>query len=406
MKKFGILSMCLAIGLGAMAQEALLKEAEQAMKKGKDVEEVIKMVTPAFTDPTTAQMAFTYYIPGKAGYKQYDELMALEALGQLDENGKAKKTNAIYQGFEYFMKALPLDPVTDAKGKIKTKYTKEIVNTIAGHYNDLNYAAGDMWNAKQYDKAYKLWYAYSTLPKEEAFVKAMKPYNIGDTTLSETMFNAALAAWQAEDLEASLNAFLAARDLGYHKQALYDYGMAVAQLSKHNDKALMLAKEGFEKYGSENPNYIGMIINNCIEEKRYTDAINMVDQAIAGDPNNAQYYVIKGIIIESNEDIKGDPKEHYEKAVAVDGKHSQALYNLGRMYYNEALQIYNNAPEGPEFGRIFAEEFTPVMKQAVDLFEKAWDADNDNMDNLKLLEQAYYMLQDEDNLQKTKDRMK
>lgn len=405
MKKAIILSACAFVGFAAMAQETVIKDAEKAMKKGAEVTEVVTIITPAFSDPSTKSQAATYYIPGKAGFNQYDNLLGLEALNKLDEAGKAKKSNALYEGFTYMMKALPLDPVTDEKGKIKTKYTKDIVSTIAGHYNDINFVGGDMWNAKEYGKAYELWNAYATLPENPEFAKALKSVLPPDTILAETAYNSALAAWQAENLQASLDAFMTAKKLGYKKVNLYEYALAVAQQLKDNDKVIEIAKEAFDLYGAENPNFIGTIINDQIEKKQYNEAITLIDQAIAGDPTKAQYYVIKGIIIEANEDIQGNPTEWYLKAVQAEPNNDQALYNYGRMIYNNALQIYNNASEA-DFPRIFAEEFKPEMLKAVDYFEKAWDANHDNMDNLKLLEQAYYMLQDESNLQYTKDRQK
>ncbi len=130
------------------------------MKKKATYAEVVKIITPAISDPTTAQDAATYYIPGKAGFNQYDEFIGLKALNRLPENGTKTMSEALMGGYEYFMKALPLDSVPNEKGQIKTKYSKDIINTVSGHYHDFNGAALEFWNLKDYDNAYKAWQTF------------------------------------------------------------------------------------------------------------------------------------------------------------------------------------------------------------------------------------------------------
>ena len=75
MKKISILSLCLLAGLSAAAQKTVVKEAEKAMKGNKPFTEVVTIITPAFSDPTTDKQAETYYIPGKAGFNQYNDML-------------------------------------------------------------------------------------------------------------------------------------------------------------------------------------------------------------------------------------------------------------------------------------------------------------------------------------------
>jgi len=63
MKKISILSLCLLTGMAVSAQKTVVKEATSAMKSGKDFTEVVKIMTPAFTDGETANLVDTYYVP-------------------------------------------------------------------------------------------------------------------------------------------------------------------------------------------------------------------------------------------------------------------------------------------------------------------------------------------------------
>ena len=50
------------------------------------------------------------------------------------------------------------------RGKVKTKYSKDIYKQIANHYNDFNNAALFLWEAEDYPDAVKAWNLYVTIP--------------------------------------------------------------------------------------------------------------------------------------------------------------------------------------------------------------------------------------------------
>ena len=403
MKKFSMLGLAALTGVCAFAQESVLKEAERAMKADKPLSEVVTVITPAFSDPSTASAAQTYFIPGKAGFKEYDNLFTLEQLGQLDEKGKAQKVKALLGGYEYMMKALPLDSVTDAKGKVKTKYSKDIINTVGGHYNDFYGVGVDAYNVKDYKGAYECWDIYAKLPNNPAFAKIVKAP--ADTILCEVLFNQGIAAWQFEGYQQALDAFLAAKNAGYNKQQVYDFAIAVASQLGNNDMVTTLAKEAYPIYGDKNPDYIGLVINDYIAKKDYQEAMKAIDSAISTNPNNAQYYVIKGILLET-EGFNQDPTEIFKKATEVEPGNAKALYNYGRMIYNKAINIYDAAPtDNAAFNKVFNEDFSPVMAQAIEILEKAAAADQDDKEALKLLENAYYLMNDETKMNETKKRL-
>ena len=156
MKKHLALAAAVLLGSIALpAQMQTVKDAERAMKNGAAPEEVMNIIAPAFQDPETAQLAQTYFIPGKAFFQSYDQLLGLKQFNKLPEGGTVAMAQYLLAGYGLFNEALPLDSVPDAKGKIKTKYSKEIINTIAGHFTDYNQAALDLWEARDFNGAYE-----------------------------------------------------------------------------------------------------------------------------------------------------------------------------------------------------------------------------------------------------------
>lgn len=404
MKKISILSVCFLTGFCAVAQQSVVKEAERAMKNGTEFTKVVEIIKPALTDTETANMAQTWFIPGKAAFNQYDDLLGKKAFNKLPENGDAIMANALMGGYDYFMKALPLDSIPDAKGKVKPKYSKEIISTIGGHYNDFNSIAVEFWNLKDYKNAYKAWGIFVDLPNNPTFKKSIAIVP-NDTIMCEIIYNQALAAWQCDEFEVALKAFINAKNHGYVKKNLYDYAIAVATQAGNKEAIVALAQEALPLYGKEDPAYIGQIINGYLQDKEYQKALDMINQAIAENPDNAQYYVIRGVLFEQDE-VKGDAKSSYKKAVELDPQNASALYNYGRILYNEACMISDAAPaDDAAYTKVYHEQIAPVLKNAVEYLEKAYDADNNNVDALKCLQNAYYILKDESNLKYTEERL-
>ena len=127
-------AVALVAGASALsAQTQLLKQAEKSGGKPADV---VKILTPAFSDPETSKMSQTYMIPANAFFKEYDELFGFKQLGKTPEGGDKKMSDDLLEGYAYYMKALSVDTVVDAKGKVKAKNSGKIYKTIASHYND------------------------------------------------------------------------------------------------------------------------------------------------------------------------------------------------------------------------------------------------------------------------------
>ena len=410
MKKFSLMAMAIATEFGATAQQAVVKEAERAMKGGQDAAKVVEIITPAFTDPETATQAQTWFIPGKADFQQYDHMLGLKQFNKLPEGGEKTMGTLLVDGYNYFIKALPLDSVTDAKGKVKTKYSKEIVGTLSGHFADYSSAGADLYNAKDYDGAYKAWDIFCALPEIPAVKESVrKNGNLpADTIFGEIAFNQALAAWQGEHLQEALDAFLKAKKFGYNKKALYDYAISVASGLNNQEVILQLSEEAIPLYGKEEPMYMGQVVNYYLQNKQLDKAFDVINKAIELEPENAQYYVIKGVLYENSEspEQKALARPAYEKAIALDANNAQAVYNYGRVLCEEAYGLADQAPtRQDEYNEFFATKLKPLFEQAAQVLENAYTLDPDNSDVLKYLENVYYNLNDEKMLNDVKKRM-
>lgn len=406
MKKLYFLAFGLLAALCADAQMNVVKEAERAMKSGIPYQEVLDIVKPAMSNQETQNYALTWFVPGKAAYKQYDELLALKQFNKLPDGGAELMPKLLIAGYENFMKAYPLDSLPDAKGKIKPKYSKEMNNLIGGHYSDYVNAGVEFFNTKNYKDAYKAWDIFGNLSENPVFRKAI-PNIQADSIVGEIRYNQALAAWQDENLEGALNAFMKAKALGYNKKALYDYAIAVATQAKKDDVVFELAKEARSLYGKEEPQYLAYIINHFLQTKDFDQAFGIINEAIADEPNNSQYYVIQGILYENSEgpDARANAKASYKKGLDLDSNNAAALYNYGRQLCEDAYALNDKAPAGNEYEQYYNEKIRPLFLEAAGYLEDAYAADPNNRDALKYLENVYYNLHDEKKLEYTTQRL-
>ncbi len=405
MKKHLVLAVAslFAGSMALSAQMQVVKDAERALKGDETPAKVVEIITPAFTNPETSQLAQTYYIPGKAMFEEFDKLFGLKSLGRLGEGDALKMANNLTQGYDYYMKALPLDSVKNEKGKVKTKYSKEIVNTISGHVSDYNEAALSYWDSKDYKGAFRAWEIFLGLYEKEPFKSKIPVLN--DTVIAEVYFNQALAAWQAEMLKEALNSFEKARAKGYNKKQLYDYALGVSTGLKDNDAMFLWAERGNELYGKEDANYMGYMINSYLQKKEFDKAFTTIDAAIASDPNNSQYYFVKGVLYD-NMDKKADAKAMFAKAIELDDKNVQALTQYGAALCQEAYTLSDQAPTAVDQNQVFFEQkIKPLFEEAAIYLEKAWQLDNNNMDALRYLDNIYYNLRDEQKQNEIKQRM-
>lgn len=402
MKKFAILALGALVSICVAAQPVpqVLKDAEKAVKGAKTPEQVDKAIAPALNNPECAKMAMTYYVPGKQLFKMYDDIIGTEAItGQRPADLAPLMPAMIINGFDYYTKALPLDsvPEVDKKGnqKIKTKYSKEIINTLVGHLNDFDKMAVQSFNENDFANAYRGWGCYVTLATCPTFAEAMGKMMPADSTLAPVIYNQGLAAWQSEDYENAYKCWRKAIEKGYGDNETYDLTLAAADRWGNTEAVLEMAAIADQAF-PDNFNYIGIIINQHIRDKNYDKALQVIDKAIAKNPNEAQYYVIKGVIYEQQDDLD-NAYNLYKKAYELNPNSADAVSRFAFVTVQKALNAYNEAPaDDAGFNQAFV-TIKPMLLESAALLEKAYELNNSDMISLQNLSQCYYLLNDNEN---------
>lgn len=401
MKKISMLGLaCLAVG-SMSAQMQVVKDVEHQLKGDvTSYPKAIETLKGAFTNPESANQAQTWYVAGKGAFDFVNNAAAMQRV--TGEMNTPQAAQFVLDGFEYLQKALPLDSVADAKGKIKTKYSKDIIKQIVNNYG-LTADAGQWFynDARDYPKAAEAWTLLVNLPKDERFAKAgLKAQP--DSIVGMYQFYTGCAYSLANNPEPALASFLDAIKLGYDKKDAYDYAITSATQMKDLAKAAEIAQAAYEIYPENS--YLGTMINNFLDKKEYDKASELLDPYIAKDPNNGQVYFLKGVILDQ-QDKAAEAKALYKKAIELDANNANALFQYAYKLCQEADAIDQN--EGAnvsqsEYEKFCQEKTFPLYREAAQYLEKAYQINENMTDCLTLLRSIYYKVGDEANLERVK----
>lgn len=415
MKKLMILACCAATVLGAAAQEAVLKNADHAMKvDGVKRHDVRAMLKGAMQDPATKNNPKTWYLAGKNEFANWAEQFQNLTLGR--DADRKDMGQSMIDGFNYFMTALPLDTIREvnSKGevKIKTNYSKKIVKEIIANSENFYNAGAFLWEANDAAGAYQAWSIYTSLPTLPQLDKDA-PAAPADSVQAQNYYNMGIFAYTAKMYPEATEAFVKATEYDYPGNDAFDNAIACANMAGDKDRVFEIAHIAFQKRGDQNPAYIGELINGYIDRKQYTEALAMLDRAIEATPANAQLYNAKGILLESqiSEDTPADQAAaandeafgYYKKAAELDPSNGLFQYHYGRVIANKAYRINDASSEldNAAYNKVREEQVLPLFKEAVEYLEKGIAIDPDHTrDALPILRNIYYNLGDAANLER------
>ncbi|HAP51023.1 MAG TPA: hypothetical protein DCQ56_07385 [Porphyromonadaceae bacterium] len=407
MKQYAIMIIAAVMCLNGAAQHRLVadvKKSIDALTMTVDkYKNAYKKLQPALTHPETAEKAETWTVAGRILMGQYDKCVDNRRAG-MKVNGK-EMAYALLDGYDALNKALSLDTIveTDKNGnpridkktgkvKIKTKYSRDIRARLNAHINDFRYVGSELYNAKDWDGAYKAWDYYCRLATTPGEAAQAVPHSL----LGEMRYYQGIAAWQKGAPADAVTLFATARSLGYDAKETYDFALICLSTLGEEQPIVDLAREAYEKYGTDDPQYIRILINDHINKNRLDSARILLVKAIAVNDHDAGLQNLMGLVVEQQEGME-HALPYFMRCVELDPEHAQGLFNVGRYYYNEATLVPERNPRMARKARI--KKASQLYGQALPYLEKAYKLEPANDDVRNALRNIYYHLGDAAKLQ-------
>ncbi len=284
---------------------------------------------------------------GKELFKSFDKNFTLQQINPAGVDSEQMGRELI-EGYNIFMKALPLDSMPNAKGKVNPKNSKKIINTIVGHANDFFNAGGAFYNNKKYyPEAYQAFIIYADMPSIPALASSAEI--ISEEQRATAYFNAGLAAYSGNAVIESARAFKNARLNNYSQPEAYIYEIACWQALAQRDSTLVdearirvneVAADGYKRFGVDQPVFLNNLINNMIEDNKKDEAINLVKTELGTHPDNANLYGLLGFIYDRN-DQDDLSIEAYRKAAEIESADYETLLNAAKKIFRTGTEKWN-----------------------------------------------------------------
>lgn len=376
MKKIITFALCLAAVGSMSAQKTNVDEAKKLSGKFDKIEDARRLIQQAMQDPTTSEDAETYYVAGKIEFDAYDNGTTKGMINPEDPAAEPVAMGTeLLNGYKYYLMALPYDTVVDAKGKVKTKYSKDIVNKIAGHASDFFTSGAKLYDAKKYyPEAYECFMIFGDMP--EMAILGNKAPKLVEADRGQSYFNAGLSAWSGNQLVKAADAFTKARQHEYNTDPnAYIYELACWQNLAANDSTMEevaqarifnVAQEGYNKFGIEQPVFLNNLVNTYVLNGQYNNALSAVNNLLAENPANSNLYGLLGFIYDRM-DKDAESIDAYGKAVAIADCDFETLKNAAKKYLRVGTEELNKVEPGDRAGKMaLKEKYFEPAKAIVD----------------------------------------
>ena len=205
-------------------------------------------------------------------------------------------------------------------------------------------------------------------------------------------YNSARVASELEKFEDAIELFEVARGYDYNNPFLYIFLNNCYNITGDTASGVEVLKDGFRTF-PENQSILIELINYYLLTGIADEALEYLAIAKEDDPENISFYFAEGTLYDKLERFD-DAKRSYEYCLELDENYFNAYYNLGVLYYNYAVKLYDEANkinDIQEYNKAKAVADEEIVK-ALPYIEKAHEINPDDLESLKTLKTLYYRL--------------
>jgi len=390
----GVLSFLVCLSFG---QKKAISAAKNEIKGNTpNIAEARTLIKGALANPETANDAETWFVAGQIENKQFDKEREKEILG------KKADDELMYSALEailpYFLKAAELDQLPDEKGKVKSKFIKDIRAIVRANRPFYINAGIYAFDRQDYKKAYENFKLYGDIPYLSMYDGEKWQIAKNDTTELLFRYYAGIAASNIPDSKAAIEIYEGILKNGYVENSTFTeneiYKNLVRDYTQVGDTVALenIIKKGFEQFPDEEF-YSSCMINLCIESGNPSGAIYYLEYAISKHPDNAQFYDLLGQIYEAEK--KWDEAiVNMKKAIEIESDNVEYLSHLGRVYFNLGVEKRGESDETSDMKKSdeLYKQSQNYFKEAMPYFEKVFELEETNINAIFALRSIYYSL--------------
>lgn len=207
------------------------------------------------------------------------------------------------------------------------------------------------------------------------------------------IYNTALAARNAGNHQKAIEYFRQAIDLNYGGSDAYYLLKEEFMTIKDSTAAIRTLEEGYHKYPDTTLILIELV-NFYLTTDNVEEGLKYLELAQEQEASNPSIYFAQGTLYEKLGE-KEKAMDFYNKAIEVDPEYFNAYFNIGALYYNKAVEMYEEANliENLEAYNEAKAKADEALKLAIPPMEKAYEINPEERAPLETLQTVYYRLQ-------------
>ena len=306
--RISILLVLVLACIGASAQKKNVDAAWKLVGKTDGLAESRKLIKEAMAHDKTKDQARTWFVAAMIEWGSYDADVRKREINPKDLSVKdADMTAKLLDGYRYLLKALPLDSLPDRKGRVKPKYSAQILAALDGKAYDLYHAGAISYAAKNYyPQAYDGFMAAASLATNPRMIRAQRM--LPDTLRREIYYYAGLSAYGGNEPRRALRAFNRAEELGKDSAPMYLYSMAIWEKfardsislrDESRDSLLAISTRGYRRHGIREPEFLNRMTQIYISAGRTDSIRRILDRQVQLAPDEWLPLGLRGWVNES-----------------------------------------------------------------------------------------------------------
>lgn len=368
MKRILFLFISVLVVATSCAQKGKVTAASAFIDNG-DLDAAEARINDALEHEKTKEWPRTYVVAANLATEQFK---------------KGKGEEKIIQAADYYFKASEYDQKGDAKGRGIGRAEKEIKVALTFFMPELQNAGIEAFNNEDYEMAMKMFERVIDLNKLPLYEVDNMPAD------SVFIYYTGLAASRSKNWAKAEDFFEQAIDLTYGEGDAILLLHEVYAESGDSSKMADNLKRGFELF-PEDDRILTTLINYYLQTEQHDEALNYLNSAIEGDPNNYSFYNARGVLFDLSKDFYKAEAE-YLRALELNPEYFEPTLNLGVIYYNRGAEEMNKANDltnNREY-EVAKKKAEDTFRQSLPYMEKAHELRPDDLMVLETLKNLYY----------------
>lgn len=359
----------------------------------------VALIEAALQDESTKDNAKTWYT---AAYV-YDRWQQNERV----QGDAVKAGEYAMKACNYYKQAYVKDQQPNAKGKIAPKYAQKIPDALKAMYRSyvLYNAGAKASENRDYVAASKYFTAHYSL-LNESIVANSENCPPRDSTYFQVRYFDAISTQLAGDIDGVIPKYEALKDSGYKETTLYQYLYNIYVQRHDTANFVRILEQGHQRFPNEFF-YLGSLINYYLENNQRQKASDFLEKAIQGDPSNAQYYSVKGNLLNAAKQYD-EAMKYYNKAIELAPNSADAWRSKADAVFEQAFNFDQQAGSmrNEQLYQAAHQKSQETYREALTLYEKAAALNPNDLATLRRLKALYFRFNDMDKYNAVNEKIK